>query len=302
MTQPKILQRLYDEIVSCAETPDEHSELRQRFSAVTKNSNNAQTWDATAFTSFLAQNSSPSSLPLLEEVAPILYSSAVYLSNFPFHSCLVASAKSNLTYEALLRATFWSIPGRSHRYLDRARSASDQRRLLFQSLADINGTFPFDKSEEKKVAAEKAINVGNHDRDFAIVNYDEDGDEMYHDVLDVISTHRMQYIEPPYGTYSREAFHPLTKRLASPTRLRQLAISRSRFQKVVKFLLAEHQYDESLKTDLQLLDVDSAADHVVNAFCQGTESGGVITWQKFEGALTEKVVCFSRFHNVYILN
>lgn len=177
MTQPKILQRLYAEIVSCAESPVEHSELRKRFSAIIKNSNHVQDWDPSDFQSFLAQNSSPSSLPLVVEVAPILHATTAHPSNFPFHSSLGDSLKSNITYEGLLRAIFWMIPGRSNRYLDRARSSSDQRRLFLQSLADIKGNFPFDEFEEKKVARQKAIDVANHDLNFAIVNYDNEGDE-----------------------------------------------------------------------------------------------------------------------------
>lgn len=111
----------------------------------------------------------------------------------------------------------------------------------------------------------------------------------------------MQYTEAPYGCYSREEFHQLTKRLASPTHLRQLAISRIRFKTLVKFLLVEHQYNESQKTELQLWDVDSAVNHVVNAFGQGTEPRGVITWQEFELALTEKVVCVFSPHNIHNL-
>ncbi|RDL33726.1 uncharacterized protein BP5553_08094 [Venustampulla echinocandica] len=286
MTPEKIRQRLYDQIVSYCFDENEHAALREKFNSPVVGMNGIKHWDQAIFQNFLSELSIPSSLPLLTEAGPILFSSAVYMSRFPFNTQPIRDLPSNLTYEDLLRAIFWVLPERAS--VDRTRTASDQRRIIFQSLADISGDFGFDEEEEKKIAAQRAFQVVDHSRDWALSNYDEEGDEMYHDILDVISSSRMQFVEPSYSTYDRNDFRPLARRLATPTCLRQLAISRGRFKPLVKLLLAEHLNDGIQKPALQLAELEVAADHVVDTFCRGSGPDEVITWQKFEWALSER--------------
>jgi len=145
MTPTNILQRLYDEIVSYLIDEQEQAAIRNKFNWHKNVSQDVKHWGQETFQCFLAQNSYPSSLPLLVEAGPILYSITVYLSRFPFDSAPSGDTPPINTYEELLRAIFWMLPGRA--YLDEPRTTSDQRKILFQSLADTGGNSDISETE-----------------------------------------------------------------------------------------------------------------------------------------------------------
>jgi len=259
MTPASILQKLYDKVVSYVIDEQEQAAIRDKFNWRTSISEDIKIWDKVTFQTLLAQNSYPSSQPLLVEAGPIIYSSMVCLSRFPFGS---TQSKDNLpinTYEDLLRAIFWMLPERA--CLDEPRTTSDHRKILFQSLADTGGKSDIDETE--------------------------------HEILEIISSHRIQYVEPPWSTYPRGGFVPLARRLAASTPRPQLAISKARFTSLVRFLQAEHLNDRIQEINLELSELEDATGHIVDAFCQGPDSNEGITWQKFQWALSERTVCAS---------
>jgi hypothetical protein len=70
--------------------------------------------------------------------------------------------------------------------LGRVRTLTDDRRLLFQSLADLKGEVPeFDVEDAKRFTAEKAFDVSEDIREYTCTNYDDYGDEIYNDIVDV---------------------------------------------------------------------------------------------------------------------
>src|ERR1700733_10640821 len=145
MSPTNILQRFYDEIVSCIIEEQERAAIQNKFTWRKSDSQDVKHWDQKTFYSFLTQNSHPSSLPLLAGAGPILYSSMVYLSRFPFGSTQSGNTPPINTFEDLVRAVFWMLPDRA--YLDGPRNASDQRKILFQSLADTGGNADISETE-----------------------------------------------------------------------------------------------------------------------------------------------------------
>jgi hypothetical protein len=299
MTTDQVLQRLDDEINEYIIFVElEHAALRNNFDSVCLvDSDGTKYWSESIFVNFLAR-SVPFSAAVFVETGKIIYANALYLGSFPFKA-----DNTRLTYEKLLRFLFWVLPERATRLMGgalssrnekdtiivRVRTAADQRRLLFQSLAEPSEeTKVFDIEEEKKIAGQKANQVPELQTCYATTNYDSDGDEMYHDVLDVLSA--TQPVKRPHPSVPRDDFKPLAKRLHDPQNsLRQLVIRRGRFKSLVKLLLSEHFANDSDGT-LQLTDLENTAVHVVNAFSH--EANGDITWQKFEEALTRVTVTF----------
>lgn len=83
----------------------------------------------------------------------------------------------------------------------------------------------------------KATEVEEHQLCFTDTNYDTDGDEMYHDILDILSmTQPREIYEAPV---TRDSLRPLAKDLHdSRIALRQQAIRLSKFKSLVKLLLS----------------------------------------------------------------
>ncbi|KAH6679042.1 hypothetical protein B0J14DRAFT_289694 [Halenospora varia] len=289
MDSETISKRFYEEVVCWTLTEEQHLEIRKKFDSYVPFEAQAH-WDEETFTKYLAENSQSSSIPLLKEAAPILFSLMVYLSTFPLTIHKKNSEPPTLTYEDLIRAMHW-LQLDPNDGLDRTKSPTDRRRYLFLGLADISDDFEFNKSEEMDISARKAFQVDDHARNWACINYDENGDEMYHDILDLISSDRMQYVDLPWGPYPKEDFVGLATHLTPPTRLRQLAISRARFKVLVGFLLAEYLNDGKIELSMDLEAVDSSAEIIVNSFCYGTGADDVITWPRFEYNLSENTSC-----------
>ncbi|KAH8684227.1 hypothetical protein BGZ60DRAFT_559939 [Tricladium varicosporioides] len=290
MDPEMISKRFYKEVVFLTFTEEQHLEIRKKFNSYLSLSEVETYWDEAMFTKYLAENSQYSSILLLKEAAPILFSMMVYLSTFPLTIHKRISEPLTLAYEDLITAMHWLQPDPNDG-LDRTKSPTDRRRYIFLSLADISGDFKYNQSEEMEISARKAFQVDDHSRNWACVNFDEKGDEMYHDVLDLISSDRMQYVQPPWGPYRKEEFVGLATHLISPTRLRQLAISRVRFKVLVKFLLAEYLNDGKAEISMNLQALDTSADSILNSFCYGTDADDIVTWPKFEYNLSENTPC-----------
>lgn len=147
-----------------------------------------------AFISFLqSAGVLPSSMA---QAGALIYNSLRYLSQAPFYDSL--AFPTHLTFDGLLRALVWTDSERSRPVYEesidtRTRTPADTRRLIFQSLATTcdGKKLPFDAEFARMQAEHRAFDFtgvlnGDSWKVYAKTNYDEDGDEMFHDLLDVL--------------------------------------------------------------------------------------------------------------------
>lgn len=233
----------------------------------------------------------------MAQVGALIYNSLLYLSQAPFYDSL--SLPTHLTFDGLLRALVWTDSERSRPVYEegvdtRTRAPADTQRLIFQSLATTcdGKKLPFD-AEFARVQAERrafdftSVLNGDSWKIYAKTNYDEDGDEMFHDLLDVL------YVvsQPPQvgrGGVPRDGFREFAKEFhgEQPERLHNLSIPQDKFQALVKMLLVT-QFGKPVTQIEQDADLDRVADCVVRAFAQVPSMG--ITWEMFNQAINKTV-------------
>jgi hypothetical protein len=125
----------------------------------------------------------------------------------------------------------------------RERSPAYQRKLIFESLATpYQGILPpFDREFAKELAAKNAKDFppeyrGGPVKDEAI-NFDDDGDEMFHDVLDFLAS-TTPYVPPTYAEPRRDNFRDLVKKFHADAPLfSDLAVPRQRLEAWLSLLL-----------------------------------------------------------------
>ncbi|MCJ1295960.1 hypothetical protein MMC34_007525 [Xylographa carneopallida] len=292
MTPEQIMQRLDDKIETYG-FYDERATVQKNFDSACTETNGVKHLDEAGFVKFLAQ-AFPPSFDLFIETGPVLYTSVVYLAQFPF----MTAEPSLLTFRALVRALALMLPTTAHCWgggessngtsgehlISRERSDIDRIRLLFQSFAD--------EYEDSGPAGDEIQEVteprNQHTRvlDFQAPNSDPDGDEMYHDVLDVLSATRpgMEYDIP----CPRDSFRPLaTKLWQTDVRLSHYCISRERLASLVKLLLLMHPYEAGnagIAYSGNADDLDATTANVVNTFSD--HDSGSITWPVFYNRMT----------------
>lgn len=83
------------------------------------------------------------------------------------------------------RSNAWNSGGEN---FARGRAPPDKRRIFYQSLATENKGEPLPFEKAKVNARKRAFRFPDGDdvKIFAHPNFDEDGDEMYHDLVDVL--------------------------------------------------------------------------------------------------------------------
>jgi hypothetical protein len=238
--------------------------------------------------------------PLFSEVGPILYSTALNLGMFPFNT--EEESPSFLTYEMFVRAVLWVHPERFDvmgagaqfggdgvaRIVNRFRSSTDQRRLLFESLADCKGgVLEYDVNEAKRKATKVALDVMEDYADMAATNYDDDGDERYHDVVDVLAWTQPND-NPSFAIGPRDEFKKIAKDFhGSRPLLRQLSVPQDNFKKLVKLMLSQQLLAESQANRfIRPLELDRVADNILKAYTHS----GPITWESFDEAHMQKTV------------
>ncbi|KAK3315621.1 hypothetical protein B0H66DRAFT_347672 [Apodospora peruviana] len=239
--------------------------------------------------------------------AKILFSSLAYLSTLPFPSSTTTIPPSDgLSFAQLARALVWVIPD-NYQYiveegnLSRQRSKADHRRLIFQSLALRLDHKPYyDAEAARRLALRNAFEVEYESRrEHCALNHDDDGDEIYHDLLDVLYGTQITPSDPCYAPVYRDDFRPVAKQIAAEHDLDQiyaLGIPVERFVALAKLLvgfqftqLAEYR---DRNGDLDLSGFDAAAQSVCAAFYHqndaehlGGTTSGVITWPMFDHGL-----------------
>lgn len=214
-----ILGRLDQSIAdSVAFSEEELSALKRVFQTVC--SSDGLLTEA-AFISLLQTGSTLPQSPEGIKVGKILYKSLAYLGNLPFLDSPERTVFQNgISLEQLTRSLVWALPGR-YRYIieegnfSRMRSKADHRRLVFQSLGSATHATPYNNEDARKLARQGAFDVDRDDcMDFCSINRDDDGDEIYHDLLDVLYATQEEK-DPGLAPAPRDAFRPVAKRIAT---------------------------------------------------------------------------------------
>ncbi|KAI1373934.1 hypothetical protein F4677DRAFT_184219 [Hypoxylon crocopeplum] len=248
----------------------------------------------------------------------IIYDCISYLAMLPFPPHGQAKV-DELSIVQLTRGLAWALPDRAGYIVEessssRMRTRFDHHRLLFQSLATI--TTPSTVQEDvrdsaRALARSSASDIPKESRDLCSLNHDDDGDEIYHDLLDILyATQEIQH--PGITPVPRDAFRAVAKQIkarAGLPDLHALAIPVPRFRTLVKALLwlqFEHEIDENA---MEVEQFEDAAQAICRAFMLGQDQGtdrtaseGFITWPSFSHALrTAAPHLFDPFYHILSL-
>ncbi|TGJ83239.1 hypothetical protein E0Z10_g5515 [Xylaria hypoxylon] len=234
-----------------------------------------------AFTSLLH---SKAALPRSTEgsqAGKVIYDSIASLSTLPFPrksksktNGTIRQSSQGISREELVRGLAWALPDRAKSFIEKGpdacfRTEADHHRLIFQSLAT-------------------AI-CEHRPNDFGLASsskHDDDGDEIYHDLLDVLySTQEVNH--PGYSPVHRDTLRSVAKRISvenDVTSLHELAIPIGRFEILAKLLLAMQFTPPAEPSEF-----NSAARALGACFSQGQSSStvGMITWPMFERGLRD---------------
>ncbi|RAL08203.1 uncharacterized protein BO97DRAFT_428514 [Aspergillus homomorphus CBS 101889] len=230
----------------------------------------------------------------------------LYLSTYPFHHLSFSEPEQILTPSSLLRAlTLTSYELTTPLFDESPRTRADQRRLLFQALATFHIPSSPDGYQESIAQAGAGAHAHHNasaldppQRDLCECNSDEDGDEMCHDLLDVL--YNVQTKKVWEAGVPREGWRGVARRLRSSegekvqvqVRLQDLRISRDEFKEVVRLFLGvffgvpRGDYDTyELGGAANDDGLEEAAECVVRAFSTRTEENGEdtgIRWEVFD--------------------
>lgn len=295
---------------------EELSALEKNFETVCEDSGHVS---KAAFTTFLLSKGDLS--PVLAEAAGILFDSLCYLSMAPLQT--TSLPHDHLTLKGLKRALIWSFPNKALSVITstsgyRERSPADHRRLIFQSLATSHqGQYPpFDLRFARALAAENARDFPSGHRGIPVedadINFDDDGDEMYHDVLDFLAS-TQPYVPPTYAEPCRDSFRDLAMKFhrGAPS-LYDLAIPMPRLKAFLSLLLATNLrnrvVDCTVDADLELQSVAQSMEacfhqsleaHASSPYegCSSGPSDGN-TWPMFNFAIS-KLLVRSLYHSIH---
>lgn len=128
--------------------------------------------------------------PLIEEAGWILFDSALFLGSFPFS---FAYRPPFLSFEMMQRALFWGSNIKPQIHISssaivRKRTNTDTRRVSFDSFANdyVEKDPQIDFDAEKELAQQGSERrLVRRGPDYTAHNFDDDGDETYHGILEV---------------------------------------------------------------------------------------------------------------------
>ncbi|PLB36920.1 uncharacterized protein BDW47DRAFT_132517 [Aspergillus candidus] len=292
MTPDIILKRLTDCMRGDSDSTREI--IMHHFNRYSDTTTEPNTLPQSALPALFAASDSP--LTLFPEVTPILYRSLLYAAGIPFHNFLLGpqdEPSPPLTLAQFRRALGWLLP--SDKYLVypmgsrcRARTPADERRVLFQSLA--RGTdgkrLPHDEDEARRRAMQRAFELPwwrKSELDYAQCNRDDEGDEMFHHLLEVLGFCMPwdwdDYI--PFAQPNMEKFIPLARELhGDEVRLHHLSIDQADFRALARWLVFSHVVVTGIGEEERLRGLDEVAECVVRTFCRDARAG--ITYEMFE--------------------
>jgi len=232
-----------------------------------------------------------------------IFRSWLYLAAFPFpyfsddegDDDLAAPDRKRLSIMMILRAITWLLPGQFSGVLEqgnfsRYRTTADHRRLIFQSLSspipgDANQRY-FDRTEAMQRAARNQYEgVWRSAWDCCLPGHDEDGDEIYHDLLDVVYSTQDDTLAG-WANVRRDALREVGKEMVREHNipsLYDLGIPMGRMLALTRLLLAS-RFDEEAGR-LHLREYDACARAVCDALYDSTRGDGFITWPRFDDAV-----------------
>ncbi|KAL1608210.1 hypothetical protein SLS60_003149 [Paraconiothyrium brasiliense] len=233
--------------------------------------------------------------------ADLVYRILAYHSTAPFYKSPSTPVPQSLSLQDIGRALAWLLPDR-HLSISttgthgRARTPADHRRLLFQSLAThslstANNTI--NEAARRRYARRNAFDVEERVRDYASINRDDDGDEMYHDLLDVLQNNAPENY--PYGT-TRDHVRPLARELKADFDFHSLSFARGQLTDLVRALLALqfHTNQTVFKPDTSRYLDDAVASVMATFTCDEQDvrdaystANGLVTWPSFDQGLKE---------------
>jgi hypothetical protein len=246
----------------------------------------------------------------LTEAAGLLFDSLCYLSTAPLQPA--SPLQDSLSLKELKRALTWCFPDMTRSIITttagyRERSPADHRRIIFQSLANsYPDSFPsFDRVSAMELAAKNARDFPPEYRGGPIddkdVNFDGDGDELFHDVLDFLAS-TMPYVPPTYAEPHRDSFRDLAKKFhADAPLLSYLAVPRHRLEVWLSLLL-----ETKLRNRVEAcavnagLELQGVAKSMATCFLQ-PEPVDASTWPTFNFAMSKLLVGSLPPWNVYKL-
>ena len=297
MTPEQIMSRLDAKIDEYMFRDSEEHTIQTTFNSLCVEKSGVKYLDEAAFVSHFIR-CFPSHVDSVTKAGPVLYRSAIYLAQFP----LPSDEPVPLTLRALRRALALLLPDRSNGWavggsvgdhlVGRERGEDDVKRLLFQSLATVQ---PASADSLSSDCDEREIRPRPKDStlspfSFTAPNKDADGDEMYHDVLDVLAATQpslgVQYILTP-----RDAFRPTASKIWHARRLiRDYRIPGQNFKALVELMLSMHLSDSSKNGTESTNDQSEsdAAECVVRAFIE--REGYDIAWPTFYTTLLTATV------------
>ncbi len=226
---------------------------------------------------------SAASIKVLKKAGPVLFRMLVYLSRYPFLPPPNYSETPVLTPDGLLRAVVLVNSKYSDQFLSdgnytRAHTPADHCRMLFQGLATpckktSRVLVPLDEQKWRAKADKRAQELGSPERqelfgDWARTNRSEDGDEIFHDLVDIMFLTQPDGPDMPPHVRRDDLMH-LAKELVAddglcPDPLLCFVLERSDFSAVVQLLLAMHlglEGDDPVPDDF-----DELRDRIVQIF------------------------------------
>ncbi|KAI1457604.1 hypothetical protein F4805DRAFT_166801 [Annulohypoxylon moriforme] len=258
--------------------------------------NGMKDFDESAFVSFLCDKGGlPKSC---RDFGHLIYSVVAYLSKTPFYPQPGEQVPSHLCAVQIYRGLAWALPEVHRRLIgaggsSRSRTLADHRRLLFQSLATTTHNEAYDPVEAQRRAALNAQFEPDpfyQNPDWLFINRDDDGDEMFHDVLDVLHT-TQPGISFPYGTVPRDDFREYAKTLTKGApKFDTLAVPLDRLTTFVTFLLAL-QFEHQTPGEPIPSQYEEAAKDIVASFRKDANAD-IITWPGFDDALKQMPFLF----------
>ena len=231
----------------------------------------------------------------LTEAAVTLFDSLCYLSTAPLQHTL--PLQDSLSLKGLKRALIWCFPDITRSIITttagyRERSPADHRRLMFQSLAThYQGRLPlFDRAFAKELAAKNARDLPPEYRGGPVededVNFDSDGDEMFHDVLDFLAS-TMPDVPPNYAEPRRDSFRDLAKKFhVDAPLLSDLAVPRHRLEVWLSLLLETKLRNRAEDAELELQGVAKSMTECL----LHSRPVGACTWPTFNFAMSKLLV------------
>ena len=244
--------------------------------------------------------SSQVGISTLEKAGPVLYRMLNYLSRYPFLPPPAYDETSDLTPNGLLRALVLTSSEHSGQLFNggshtRAHTPADHCRMLFQALATPQKTtsHPLSSQEEqdwRAKASKRAHELGSVERqellgENASTNRTEDGDEIFHDLVDIMFLTQPDGPDMPPHVHRNDLVQ-LAKELVAenglcPDALHSFTLARPDFTALVHLLLVLHlelEDNESVPDNFEHL-----RDHIVRSFFEQDDE---INFNKFYDAFS----------------